>query len=195
MKPVPLTPRILEFAYRQGYFPMNDPDSGETHWYCPDPRAILPLDGLHVSRSLHRTLRRGEFRVSFNEAFREVMTVCADRSEGSWISEEFIDAYEALHLQRKAHSVEVWAADKLVGGLYGVAIAGAFFGESMFHRKTDASKVAVYHLVNRLKKCGYSLLEIQFLTPHLQSLGAVEISDEVYQEQLRFALGISPTNF
>jgi leucyl/phenylalanyl-tRNA--protein transferase len=195
VKPLPLTPRVLEFAYRQGYFPMNDPDTGENHWYRPDPRAIFPLDGFHTSRSLLRTLRRGEFRVSLNEAFSEVMRHCADREEGSWISEEFLDAYEGLHRQKKAHSVEVWSGKNLVGGVYGPALGGAFFGESMFHLKTDASKVALFYLVQRLNQCGYALFEVQFLTPHLESLGAVEITDETYQEKLRAALQLSPAAF
>ncbi len=196
MNTLALTPQLLESAYRQGYFPMYDPDTGETSWYSPDPRAILPLEAFHVSRSLKRCLRRGEFRISLNSAFRKVMEYCAaDRPDGTWISGEFVDAYEALHRENKCHSVEVWLGDSLVGGTYGVALGGGFFAESMFHRKTDASKVALYHLVDRLKKCGYHLLEVQFLTPHLESLGAIEISATDYEARLRAALEVSTTNF
>lgn len=192
MRPVPLTPRVLEFAYRNGYFPMSDPDSGETNWYRPDPRAILPIDGFHCSKSLAKTLRKSEFTFTFNQAFAEVMRACADRSEGTWISEEFLDAYGDLHRAGKAHSVEIRRNGKLVGGAYGVALGGAFFAESMFHRETDASKVALYHLVRRLHECGYRLFEVQFLTPHLKSLGAIEISDEAYALRLTEALSVEP---
>jgi leucyl/phenylalanyl-tRNA---protein transferase len=195
MKPIPLTPRVLEFAYRQGYFPMNDPDTGETNWYRPDPRAVLPLEGFHVSHSLSRKLKRQDFRISYSTAFAQVMQQCAERDEGTWISEEFLDAYTALHRQTKAHSVEVWENEVLVGGVYGVALGGAFFAESMFHRKTDASKIALFHLVSRLKECGYGLLEVQFLTPHLESLGAIEITDEAYGELLKSSLELQVASF
>jgi leucyl/phenylalanyl-tRNA---protein transferase len=195
MKPIPLTPRVLEFAYRQGYFPMNDPDTGETNWYRPDPRAVLPLERFHVSHSLRRKLRKLGFRISYNTAFAEVMQRCAERDEGTWISEEFLDAYTALHKQSKAHCVEVWENEALVGGVYGIALGGAFFAESMFHRKTDASKIALFHLVSRLKTCGYALLEVQFLTPHLESLGAIEITDEAYGELLKKSLELRVGSF
>lgn len=195
LRPVPITPRILEFAYSQGYFPMSDPDTDEVNWYRPDPRAILPLDGFHTSRTLHRTLRRGHFRISFDRAFGQVMQECADRPEGSWISEEFFDAYGELHRMGKAHSVEVWSGEKLAGGVYGVAIGGGFFAESMFHRETDGSKVALFHLVRRLNETGYQLLEVQFLTDHLKSLGAIEISDAEYEKRLKKSLEIRPQDF
>ncbi len=195
LRPVPITPRILEFAYSQGYFPMSDPDTDEVNWYRPDPRAILPLDGFHCSRTLSRTLRRGHLRVTLDRAFDRVMRECANRPEGSWISEEFFDAYGALHTQSKAHSVEVWMGNRLVGGVYGVAIGGGFFAESMFHRQTDASKVALFHLVKRLVETGYQLLEVQFLTPHLVSLGAIEISDSDYESRLKKALAVSVSDF
>lgn len=195
MKPVPFTPRVIEFAYRQGYFPMGDPDTGEIGWYCPDPRAVIPLDGFHVSRTLAKRIRRGEFVFSFNKAFPEIMRKCADRPEGSWISEEFVDAYSALHRQDKAHSVEVWKQGLLVGGVYGVALGGAFCAESMFHTETDASKAALLTLVNRLNACGFTLLEVQFLTPHLESLGAKEIPFDDYKEALDQAAKITPRPF
>ena len=185
---VPFTARVLEYAYRNGYFPMNDPQTNEIHWYRPDPRAILPLNAFHCSRSLRKRLRQGGFRVSFNQAFRQVMEACAERAEGTWISEEFVDAYGELHRHGKAASVEVWEADRLVGGVYGVCLDQAFFAASMFHRETDASKVALYHLVKALIAAGYQLLEVQFLTDHLESLGAVEISDETYAGLLKEAL-------
>jgi leucyl/phenylalanyl-tRNA---protein transferase len=192
VRPVPLTPRVLEFAYRNGYFPMSDPDSGETNWYRPDPRAILPIDGFHCSKSLAKTLRKSEFTFTFNQAFGEVMRACADRPEGTWISEEFLDAYGDLHRAGKAHSVEIRLKGELVGGAYGVALNGAFFAESMFHRETDASKVGLFHLVARLRECGYLLFEVQFLTPHLKSLGAIEISDDAYAAKLMEALSVEP---
>ena len=195
MKPIPLTPRVLEFAYRQGYFPMCDPDTGETNWYCPEPRAILPLDAFHCSRTLAKRLKTAPWTLRFNTAFSEVMRHCADRPEGSWISEEFIDAYTALHRDAKAHSVEIWDGEKLVGGVYGVALGGAFFAESMFHRSTDASKAALYYLVRRLNECGYALLETQFLTPHLESLGAIEIEEADYNARLAAALALQPSPF
>ncbi len=195
MKPVPFTPRVVDFAYRQGYFPMGDPDTGEIGWYCPDPRAVLPLNGFHVSRSLAKRIQRVEFTYSFDRSFSEVMRKCADRPEGSWISDEFVDVYSALQRQNKAHSVEVWKQNVLVGGVYGVALGGAFCAESMFHTATDASKAALYTLVNRLKSCGFTLLEVQYLTPHLQSLGAKEIPFDDYKQALDEALKLIPQPF
>jgi leucyl/phenylalanyl-tRNA--protein transferase len=182
-----LTPRLLEYAYRNGFFPMAD-DDGEVGWYRPDPRAILPLDGFHVSRSLQRTLNRADFVVKSEGHFEEVMRACGDRPEGTWMNEEFIAAYTGLHRLGKAHAVSVWQDGKLVGGTYGVCLGGAFFAESKFHRVTDASKVALHGLVERLRAGGFSLLEVQFLTPHLQSLGAVEIAAEEYERRLEAAL-------
>ncbi|MBY0371635.1 leucyl/phenylalanyl-tRNA--protein transferase [bacterium] len=185
---VPFTARVLEYAYRNGYFPMADPDTDEINWYRPDPRAVIPLESFHVSRSLRQTLRNEPFRVSFNQAFEQTMKECAQREEGSWISQPFLEAYGDLHAQGKAASVEIWQYGKLVGGAYGVCLEAAFFAESMFHRVTDASKVALYHLTQELKRCGYQLLEVQFLTDHLKSLGAIEVSDEAYEKLLHNAL-------
>ncbi len=178
---------ILE-AYRCGIFPMADEDSGTIDWYLPDPRAILPLDGFHTSRSLTKTIRRGRFQVRIDTAFRAVMEGCADRPEGSWISEDFLQVYGALHRRGLAHSVEAWSDGRLAGGLYGVLIGGAFMAESMFHYETDASKVALAALVQRLNDHGFSLLDVQFLTPHLASLGAIEIPHALYASLLRSAL-------
>jgi len=182
-----LNPELLRLAYARGYFPMPHPDTGEILWFSPDPRTTIPLDGFHCSRSLARTLRRGELEVSMNRDFAGVMAGCADRKE-TWITDEFKAAYGLLHAEGDAHSLEVWQKDRLVGGVYGVSLGRAFFAESMFHRVTDASKVALYHLVERLRQQGMLLLEVQFLTNHLASLGAVEIPRTQYLRHLAAAL-------
>lgn len=166
---------------------MPHPDTGEILWFNPDPRAIIPLDGFHVSKSLARTLRKGTYTTTINTAFREVMRGCASRDE-TWITDEFIDVYGAMHDLGLAHSVEVWHDRHLVGGTYGVSLGGAFFAESMFHSEKDASKVALHRLVEHMKSRGMTLLEVQFLTPHLKSLGAVEIRKDVYLKLLAQAL-------
>lgn len=183
----PLHPNILRLAYAQGYFPMPEPKTGEILWFHPDPRAILPLDKFHVSRSLARSLRKNQFKITVNQAFAEVMQACANRPE-TWINKDFLSAYQSLHQAGDAHSLEVWEDSQLVGGTYGVSLGGAFFAESMFHLRTDASKIALYHLTQRMRERGMSLLEVQFLTPHLASLGAIEISRQKYLELLRQAL-------
>lgn len=170
-------------AYASGIFPMAD-DEGTLHWLAPDPRAIIELDAMKVSRSLRSVLRRGLFTVTINRAFDRVMAACGDRDEGTWISEDMLEAYGRLHQLGFAHSVEAWRDGKLVGGLYGVSIGAAFFGESMFHRATDASKVALVHLVERMRERGYRLLDTQFMTPHLKTLGATEISRAEYERRL-----------
>lgn len=193
----PLTTDLLARAYTNGYFPMADPKTKEVLWYRPDPRAILPLDNFKVSKSLKKSIRNFEPHVSYNRAFLEVMRACGDREEGNWMTEDFFEAYGALHRQGRAHSVEIWnPKDKtLVGGVYGVSFGAAFFAESKFHRKTDASKAALYFLIERLNAAGYQLLEVQFLTPHLESLGAIEISDLNYQQLLVDALHEQPLAF
>jgi leucyl/phenylalanyl-tRNA--protein transferase len=178
---------LLDLAYRNGYFPMCGED-GEIGWYQPDPRAILPLEGFHASRTLRRTLRRGHFHVTRDRAFGQVMRACADRPEGTWMNESFFTAYGDLFRTGRAHSVEVWQGETLAGGVYGVSLGAAFFAESKFHRATDASKVALYHLVEHLRAGGYHLLEVQFLTPHLETLGAVEIDGEAYLQLLAAAV-------
>lgn len=184
-----LTPPILYAAYSQGYFPMPDDKTGDILWYRPDPRAIMPLDGLHVSRSLRQRLRRGDFTITFNQDFMRVVDECAARRV-TWITPEFKSAYSELFRLKRAHSVEVWYQGDLAGGCYGVAFGGAFFAESMFHRVTDGSKVAIYHLVQRLKERNFTLLECQFLTAHLKRLGAIEIPDSEYMVLLNQALQI-----
>jgi leucyl/phenylalanyl-tRNA--protein transferase len=193
MEEPPFTAELLREAYARGFFPMPHPDSGEILWFHPDPRTIIPLEDFHVSRSLRRTLRRGRFEIRVNSAFQAVMKACAERDE-TWITDQFIEAYTALHEAGDAHSVEVWQEDQLVGGVYGVSLAGAFFAESMFHRVTDMSKVALFHLVERMQAKGLTLLEVQFMTPHLASLGAKEISREAYLKLLGRALS-KPVTF
>ena len=182
----PLTPDLLVSAYAQGIFPMDV--AGRIEWFSPDPRGILPLEAFHISDNLRRLCARRKFQIRVNTRFRDVMTACADRREGTWISQEIIAAYTRLHERGLAHSVETWLDDELAGGLYGVALGGAFFGESMFHRVRDASKVALVHLVERLKTRGYMLLDVQFVTPHLRRFGAVEIPRREYLRRLRAAL-------
>lgn len=182
-------PRLL-LAYRSGLFPWTaDPVT----WWSPDPRGIIELDAFHVSRSLARTLRKGVFEITFNRAFREVITACAKtRRPGGWISSEFISAYTVLHEAGHAHSVECWRAGELVGGVYGVAVGGCFAGESMFHRADDASKVALFHLVSRLKERGFVLFDTQMVTPVTAQLGAVEISRAKFLARLAAATALTP---
>ncbi len=187
-----LTPELLLTAYAQGIFPMAHED-GRIHWYSPDPRAILPLDRLHASRSLLRHVRAGLYEVRFNTAFAEVIVACAAPGPGreeTWISDEIIEAYIWLHELGFAHSVETWLGEELVGGLYGISLRGFFAGESMFSRRPDASKVALYALVRRLRERGFQLLDVQYLTPHLERLGAIEVPGWQYQELLRDALAV-----
>ena len=187
-----LTPEGVELAYRHGIFPMADERTGQVLWFRPDPRAVIPLDGFHVSRSLARTLRRGLFEIRFDTDFEGVMRGCADRPEGTWISERFVEVYGALHRAGKAHSVEAWREGRLAGGVYGLALGGAFMAESMFHRETDASKVALAALTSRLRERGFVLLDVQYVTPHLESLGAIEITRREYERRLEEALRLSP---
>ncbi len=174
-------------AYSQGFFPMAV--EGRIGWFSPERRGILPIDGLHVPRRLQRVLRRGRFRGTTNRAFPAVIAACAERpGEGTWLDAELIASYTALHEAGHAHSIEVWQGDRLAGGLYGVSLRGAFFGESMFHTVTDASKVALCLLVERLRRRGYRLLDIQWLTAHLARFGAVEVPRRRYLALLAAAL-------
>jgi len=166
---------------------MAESREGPLGWFSPDPRAIIPLETFRISRTLRRVLQNGTFTVGMNSAFEQVIRACAGREE-TWISEEIIEAYTALHARGFAHSVESWQGEQLAGGLYGVAIGGAFFGESMFSRTRDASKVALVHLVTRLRARGYLLLDTQFLTPHLARFGALEIPRARYLDMLTEAV-------
>lgn len=183
-----MEPWCVELAYRNGIFPMGEEASDDIYWFKPDPRTLIPLDGLHVSRSLRKVMRQRRFEVTVNRDFLGVMRGCADRDEGTWITQPFYEVYGALHAAGKAHSVECWREGQLVGGLYGVALGGAFMAESMFHRETNASKVAVAALVDRLNERGFALLDVQYLTSHLASLGAVEVPGDQYEQMLVSAL-------
>ena len=182
-----LEPGTLLSAYRQGLFPMPF-DRRRIAWFSPDPRGIIPLDGLHISRSLRKSVRR--FDVTMNTRFTEVMRSCGDPSRpGGWINKSFVDAYTRLHELGWAHSFEIHDdRGELVGGLYGVRIAGLFAGESMFHRATDASKVALVHLVDWLNDTKASLLDVQWTTPHLVSLGAIDVARPEYLRLLADAV-------
>lgn len=190
--PEELQPANLLGAYACGAFPMEE--DGELWWFSPAPRGLLPLDErFHVSRSLVRTMRRGPFACTFDQAFRQVMEHCADRPEGTWIGPRILDAYTVLHELGFAHSVEAWPADRVglgepVGGLYGVSLGGAFFAESMFHRQRDAGKVALVRLVEHLRAKGFLLCDIQWVTPNLERFGAFEISGSAYAKRLADAI-------
>ena len=182
-----LAPERLLAAYAVGIFPMAD-DAGAVHWLAPDPRCIIELDVFKVSRSLRGVVRRGLFEESIDRDFDAVIDACAQRSEGTWISPGIRAAYCELHRLGFAHSVETWRDGRLVGGLYGVSIGGAFFGESMFHRESDASKVALVALVERLRERGFALLDVQFSTEHLRRFGAIDIPRDQYERTLREAV-------
>lgn len=191
-----LRPETILEAYVSGvfptrFFPFND-EKLPMFWWSPDPRAVLELDGLYVTRRLARTIRSGRFSASINREFSAVISGCGEREEGTWITGDMATAYTRLHQLGVAHSLEVWRGDRLAGGLYGLAIRGLFAAESMFYRERDASKVALVYLVHHLRHRGFSLLDIQMLTPHTASLGAVEIPRAVYLDRLRYALTLSP---
>ena len=184
-----LTPDLLLHGYAAGIFPMAESStSGEIHWIDPQRRAVFPLERFHVSRSLARHIRRTRPQVTVDRAFAKVVQACADRAE-TWINAEIFNNYAALHRLGHAHSLEVWQDGKLIGGVYGVVLGAAFFGESMFSRATNGSKTALTYLIHRLRAGGFTLFDVQFLTDHLASLGAVEISRSVYRQRLARALG------
>lgn len=191
-----LTPENLIAGYCQGLFPMAD-DDGTINWYDVKRRAIIPLDAFHVPKRLARRVRNGGYDIRVDTCFREVMLACAaprPDHDGTWISDEMVDAYVALHELGFAHSVEAWAGGELVGGLYGVAIRGLFAGESMFSRATDASKVALVHLVERLRRGGFQLLDSQYIVgEHMLQFGTIEISRAEYQRRLAVALAVETT--
>ena len=175
-------------AYAHGAFPMADPD-GRLGWYTADPRGVFPLDQFHIPSSLAQTLRQRKFEIRFNTAFEETMRACMSQRAGeTWICEPLIQAFCGLHREGFAHSVEAWRGGELAGGLYGLALGGAFMGESMFHRQRDASKAALAGLVERLRQRGFVLLDAQARTAHLARMGCVEISARDYLQQLRAAL-------
>lgn len=185
-----LTPELMLAAYRRGIFPWS---VMPVTWWSPNPRSVIELNGLHVSRRLGRTIRQGRFRVTLDHAFREVVLGCAapaDHRGETWISPEFVDCFTALHRAGYAHSVECWQDGELAGGVFGVGINGFFSAESMFHRATDASKIAVYWLVRQLNACGVTLLDIQVISPHTATLGAIEIPRDEYLARLERALAV-----
>ena len=190
----PFTPDDLLNCYRRGIFPMADSrDDPSIFFVDPEERGIIPLDGLHVSMSLRKVIRRSEFNVTYDTAFRDVMIACAEETKDrpdTWINDGIKYLYGALFDRGNAHSVEVWKDGQLVGGLYGVSIGGAFFGESMFSRAANASKIALYYLVERLNAGGFVLLDTQFLTDHLARMGAEEIPRVEYQKRLARALKV-----
>ena len=187
-----LTPEILLRAYAEGLFPMAERrDDPTLYWVSPEKRGILPLDSFHVPRRLARTVRGNAFTVTADQAFRDVMLACAAPGPGrteSWINDEILHLYTALHAGGRAHSIECWQDGELAGGLYGVRLGAAFFGESMFSRRRDASKVALVHLVNGLKRGGFVLLDTQFITAHLTQFGTIEIPRAQYLAKLADAL-------
>jgi leucyl/phenylalanyl-tRNA--protein transferase len=189
-----LDPELVLVAYRSGVFPWSsDP---VISWWSPDPRAVFDLQTYKAHRSTRQNVRRGDWRFSVDEAFERVMRECAAPAKGresTWISEDFVRTYKKLHAQGHAHSIEVWEKEELVGGLYGVTLGGFFGGESMFNRRTDASKAAVMHLVDRLRACGFLLCDGQVPTPHLHRLGAVDIPRKEYLAQLERALAVDAT--
>lgn len=187
-----LTTEVLLLAYSQGVFPMAHSD-GRIYWYDPHPRAIIPLDAFHTPRSLQRVVKNGRFTIRTDTAFRQVMEACAAPAAGredTWINQEFLEAYTRLNQLGFAHSVETWFGDELVGGLYGVTLGGFFAGESMFSWADNASKVALVHLVARLRRGGYQLLDTQFMTEHLRRFGTIEIPRNEYKRRLARALQV-----
>lgn len=182
-----IDPELLLRAYALGWFPMGTGRRGRIEWFSPDPRGILPIQTFHAPSRLRRVVRQSRFTIRIDTAFEAVMRACAHRDE-TWITEDIVASYVSLHRLGLAHSVETWQDDQLVGGLYGVALGGAFFGESMFHTATDASKVALVALVERLRDRGFVLLDTQWVTPHLAQFGGVEIPRADYLERLATAI-------
>jgi leucyl/phenylalanyl-tRNA--protein transferase len=181
-----IPPELLLQGYRLAVFPMAM-DDDSIGWFSPDPRAIIPLEKFHVPHALRRVVRKGIFEIKIDNHFGEVIRACARRNE-TWINREIIESYERLHELGCAHSVEAWSKGKLAGGLYGVVVGGAFFGESMFHRERDASKIALVALVEHLRARKFELLDTQWITPHLRQFGATEISRAHYLRLLARAV-------
>ncbi|MBE7731512.1 leucyl/phenylalanyl-tRNA--protein transferase [Devosia faecipullorum] len=191
---VEITPELIVRAYRAGIFPMaEDADDDDLFWVSPEHRGIMPLDGFHASRSLRKAIRKSSWTIRVDTDWDGVIEGCASVGQDrrtTWINKTIRSVYGALFRQGIAHSVEVWDGEALIGGLYGLAIGAAFFGESMFHRRTDASKMAMAHLVERLNEGGFQLLDTQFLTDHLASLGGIEITRAEYEDRLARALAM-----
>jgi leucyl/phenylalanyl-tRNA--protein transferase len=180
-----LSPDLLLDVYSRGVFPMAaSRDDDKLLWMDPKRRGILPLERFHISRSLAKQIHRAHYRISFNTDFSQILQCCAARDE-TWINGEISTAFKQLHVLGRAHSVEVWAGNELIGGAYGLAIGGVFCGESMFSIRRDASKIALAYLTDRLVQCGFKLYDTQFLTPHLESLGGIEISQAAYRALLK----------
>ena len=184
-----IEPNFLLQAYGQGLFPMGMED-GEIGWFSPDPRGVLPLDGFHIPHGLKRFLKKSPFEIRLDTRFRDVMLGCSDR-ESTWIDDTVLGSYCRLNELGFAHSVEIWKDEKLVGGLYGVSLGAAFFGESMFSRVSNASSAALVFLVDHLNTCGFRLLDTQWTTPHLERFGAQEVPRSVYLHQLERAVGMN----
>lgn len=181
---------LLLYAYSNGAFPMAMED-GEIDWFSPDPRSVIPLDErFHIPHGLKRVLKKNPFEIRINTSFEEVMRCCSEREE-TWINSEITESYVELHRLGYAHSLEAWKDGQLAGGLYGVAVGGVFFGESMFHHVTDASKVALCALVSRLRERGFAMLDTQWTTPHLKTFGCYEIRRGEYLRHLRKATGLT----
>lgn len=188
MRRMTLDPKLLLHAYSMGVFPMAESrDSTDISWIEPRLRGIVPLDGFHMSRSLARAVARQDYQIRLNTAFLDVVDACADRPE-TWINHTIREGYDQLYQMGYAQSLEVWREGALIGGVYGVTLGRAFFGESMFSRATNASKIALAYLVVHLNRCGFTLFDTQFITPHLATLGAVEIPQETYLEKLEISL-------
>jgi len=191
---VKLTTELLLKGYSAGIFPMAINARGDIAWFSPDPRAIIPLDErFHVSKSLGRTVRQNKFEITMDRDFPGVIRACAKTHGDTWISREIVEAYSFLHADGHAHSIETWLDGQLAGGLYGVHVGGAFFGESMFHRATDASKVALVALVEHLRARGFALLDTQWMTPHLERFGTRLVSKDAYLQMLNDAVKMNVT--
>lgn len=186
MKGEELTPFLIRYGYSQGAFPMTM-DDGEVEWFQPRKRALFPISGIRVSRSLAKVLRQGKFQITFDTAFENVMRCCL-RPDENWISEEFIRVYTQIFHEGWAHSAECWLDGKLVGGVYGIAMGSCFCAESMFYRETDASKVALKSMVDKCRELGFTIFDAQIMNPHLASLGAFEMSHGKYMAMLEDAL-------
>jgi len=196
-----MSPQLVLWAYQRGVFPMADSRRGRVDWYCPDPRAILPLDAMHVPRSLAKHMRKQPYRLTIDNVFERVVRACAEPrpyAADTWINDEIIDTYSVLHHMGYAHSVEAWQDDdrgapRLVGGIYGLAIGGAFFGESKFSTATNASKICLVTLVEHVRRCGFVLFDVQLNSPHMSQFGTINIPRDTFLQRLDEALRVEPT--